>query len=444
MRTGPSRPVRIVSGAAIAVAAAAACLSAAPARAQAPGATHVASGQEIADFNRARAGRPLWFTQPGRQADVLLELLASAQLDGLDPSRYRLGALARAVRAARSGNRAAVQRADMMLSQALVAYARDLKRPQNLGVVYVDPELRPSPPSPRAILEAAAEAPSLERFVATMGWMHPIYGELRNALMRRPLSPQQRELGRINLERARELPAGGGRHVVVNSAAQRLYMYENGQVVDSMRVVVGKPKYPTPLMSALIRYAALNPYWFVPPDLAAERIAPNVVKLGLGYLREKGYQVVDDFVPNPRIIDPSIIDWNAVAEGRSTVLVRQLPGPHNAMGRMKFMFPNNEGIYLHDTPDKELLSEAARMFSGGCVRLEDAPRFGRWLFGRSLDPKGVGAEQKVDLERPVPVYLTYLTAVPSGSSLTFFDDIYGRDASRLAQLRSERGFTALR
>jgi murein L,D-transpeptidase YcbB/YkuD len=114
------------------------------------------------------------------------------------------------------------------------------------------------------------------------------------------------------------------------------------------------------------------------------------------------------------------------------------------MGRMKFMFPNAQGIYLHDTPDRELLSEAARLFSGGCVRLEDAPRLGRWLFGRPLNPKGARPEQKVMLPTPVPVFLTYLTAVPSGSDLTFYDDIYGRDAVRLAQLRGGRAFAVSR
>ena len=106
--------------------------------------------------------------------------------------------------------------------------------------------------------------------------MHPIYGALRNALAAGVMSAEQRRQVRINLERARELPAGNGRHIVVNSAAQRLFMYEDGEVVDSMRVVVGKPVYPTPMMAAYIRFASLNPYWYVPPDLAAERIAPNV------------------------------------------------------------------------------------------------------------------------------------------------------------------------
>jgi murein L,D-transpeptidase YcbB/YkuD len=209
-------------------------------------------------------------------------------------------------------------------------------------------------------------------------------------------------------------------------------MYENGEVVDSMRVVVGKPIYPTPMMAAYIRFANLNPYWYVPPDLAAERIAPNVVKLGLPYLQRQGYEVVSDFVEHPDIIDPTTIDWQAVADGKQKVLIRQLPGPHNSMGRIKFMFPNSEGVYLHDNPERELFEQAARLYSGGCVRLEAAWRLSRWLFDRDLTWKGAGTEEKVPLAKPVPVYITYLTAVPDGSQIAFLDDVYGRDKARMA------------
>jgi L,D-transpeptidase YcbB len=264
--------------------------------------------------------------------------------------------------------------------------------------------------------------------------MNSTYGQLRRALLaRRYSSDEQRSTLALNLERARALPAGKGRYVVVNAAAQRLYMYEDGQVVDNMRVVVGKPKHATPMMTAFIRYAALNPYWNVPTDLARERIIPGVLKSGPSYLRSKGYQVLSDWTDNATVIDPRSVDWKAVADGREDVRLRQLPGPGNAMGRMKFMFPNLEGVYLHDTPEKELLTEAARLFSGGCIRLEDAPRLGRWLFGRPLKPQGAKAEQTVPLPVPVPLYVTYLTAVPSGTSIAYFDDIYGRDAARLAQ-----------
>ena len=431
MRTGPKRPVRIFSirggFAAIALATASVVLPA-PAVAQTP---IIAAGKQgISDFYAARHGRPLWFSQAGRQVDDLLEILNSAQIDDLQPEKYRTDRLTRAVWAAQSGEPKAVRRADMMLSQALVDYVRDLRQPGETGVIYVDPELKPGPPSPRAILEAAERAPSLERYVAEMRWTHPIYAQLRREMMQgASLSPEQRDLVRINLERARELPARG-KHILVNAAAQRLFMYDNGEVVDTMRVVVGKPVYPTPMMAAYIRYTALNPYWYVPADLGAERIAPNVVKSGLTYLRKHGYEVVSDFDAQPQVLDAATVDWKAVADGRTKVLMRQLPGPGNSMGRMKFMFPNAQGIYLHDTPDKELLTEASRLFSGGCVRLEDAPRLGRWLYGKELEPKGAGTELKIPLEDKVPVFITYLTAVPEGSDIAFFDDIYGRDRAR--------------
>lgn len=401
-----------------------------------------AGGQSTADFYKAR-GRTLWFSQPGRQTELLLDLMASAENDGLDPNRYRAEELRRIIRsAADSGNRRAVRKADALLSEAFVNYVRDLRTSADTGVIYVDQELRPRAPSARAILEEVAEAPSLETYVAEMGWMNPIYVQLRQALATGQYGPDKRDLLRVNLERARELPAGRGKYVLVNAAAQRLFMMENGQVADSMRVVVGKPIYPTPMMAAYIRFANLNPYWYVPADLAAERIAPNVLKQGFKYLDRQGYQVVSDFVDNPKIYDPSEIDWQAVADGRQKILVRQLPGPHNSMGRIKFMFPNSVGVYLHDNPERELFEQAARLYSGGCVRLEAAWRLSHWLFGRDLSWQTAGTEEEVTLQKPVPVYITYLTAVPDGSSVAFLDDVYGRDAKRIAAMGSDRSVAA--
>ena len=164
MRTGPQRPVRIFSffgGAATAITLATASLVL-PSPANAQTAVVAAGAQGIFDFYAARQGRPIWFSQNGRQVDALLEILNSAEIDGLRPERYRVDLLTRAVWAAQSGKPKAVRRADLMLSQALVAYVRDLRQPGNVGVIYVDPELKPGPPSPRAILEAASSAPSLE------------------------------------------------------------------------------------------------------------------------------------------------------------------------------------------------------------------------------------------------------------------------------------------
>jgi len=395
---------------------------------------------EIAQFYRARDGAPLWFApSSGPAADQFIQLLASAQADHLNPRRYDIRGLARAAADARTGNPPAVQRAEAMLSNAFVTYARDLRHDPGVGVIYVDHELKPSPPSPLELLNAAAHAPSLGDYVQQMGWMNPIYAKLRQAIASRLYrTPAEFRLLQLNLERARALPAGKGRYVIVNPPAARLYMYENGEVVDSMRVVAGRPDpiAQTPMMNAFIRFIALNPYWNSPPDITSRKLAPTILKEGRAYFTKRGYDLVDQFGPNAHVLDPMSVDWKAVAAGKVQVNLRQRPGPANSMGKMKFMFPNAQGIWLHDTPEKEKIEDAARLESNGCVRLEDAPRFARWLFnGRPPSPKGARPEQKVDLPQLVPVYITYLTAVPSGSSIVYFDDFYGKDRQqRLAAL----------
>jgi murein L,D-transpeptidase YcbB/YkuD len=200
-----------------------------------------------------------------------------------------------------------------------------------------------------------------------------------------------------------------GRFVLVDAASARLFMVEDGQVRDSMRVIVGKADAQTPTITSQIYYATLNPYWNVPDDLARTIIAPNVLKYGVGYLAVRRYEVLDSFGDQANRIDPSEVDWKAVAAGRAAIKVRQLPGPGNSMGEVKFGFPNAHGIFLHDTPKKELFYGAERALSNGCVRLEDAPRLARWLLGR--DPSALDAdvpEQHVALPRAMPIYITYL------------------------------------
>ena len=389
----------------------------------------------ITDFYRSRGGAPLWFSPTaGNASQQLLQQLSTAWADGLNPNRYRVNALSKAVQAASRGNPAAVQRAEVMLSEAFIIYARDLKRDPNVGIIYVDPELRPTPPSPRNLLQQAAASGSIAKYVARMGWMSPVYAQLRQALASRMYNGEyQRRVLATNLERARALPSGSHRYVIVNPPAQRLYMYENGQVVDSMRVIAGKPApaiAQTPMMNAFIRFTVLNPYWNAPADITAQRLAPNVLKQGRSYLKAKGYNVMSDWSDNARVVDPGTVDWKAVVAGRVPIRLRQNPGPANSMGKMKFMFPNKQGIWLHDTPEKEKLEEAGRLASNGCVRLEDAPRFARWLFGRPLKAQGARPEQSVPLPGPVPIYITYLTAVPSASSIVYFDDVYGLDRGR--------------
>ena len=413
-----------------------AAMSIAPAHA----AAQAVNDAEIAAFYRARGGAPLWFSpRSGAAAQQLLQLLSTAQADNLNPKRYNVRGLARAVQDAQSGNPGAIQRAEAMLSAAFVAYASDQKHDPGVGIIYVDPELKPHPPSATELLTDAAKARSLSEYVGQMSWMNPIYARLRQAIAARLYrSDAERRLLFANLERARALPSGNGRYVIVNPPAARLYMYENGRVVDSMRVVAGRPDpvAQTPMMVAYIRYVALNPYWNSPADITAKRLAPTILKEGRAYFRNRGYELLSDWTPNAHVIDPMSINWHAVAAGQVKARLRQKPGPANSMGRMKFMFPNPQGIWLHDTPEREKIDEAARLQSNGCVRLEDAKRFERWLFnGRPPSAVGAKPEQKVNLPSPVPLYITYLTAVPSGTSIVYFDDFYGKDEGQMRSMR---------
>jgi len=158
-----------------------------------------------------------------------------------------------------------------------------------------------------------------------------------------------------------------------------------------------------------------------------------VLDQGLGYLKSRGYQVMAA-TGSGEMLDAAKVDWRAVAAGRASVQVRQLPGPLNSMGRIKIPFPNPADIYLHDTPNKDLFAQDDRTLSHGCIRLQDAERLGRWLLGRDPQAASRDPEQNVLLPAPVPIYVTYLTAHVEGGQLSLVDDIYRRDGE-VASLR---------
>ena len=198
-----------------------------------------------------------------------------------------------------------------------------------------------------------------------------------------------------------------GPYVLVDAASARLYMIEDGRVQDSMKVIVGKPETPTPALKDVINYETLNPYWHVTPDLARTLIAPNVLQQGTTYLTDRGYEVVSGWEADAHLIDADSVDWKAVAAGAAQVFVRQRPGPANSLGQFKFDLPNGDGIYLHDTPKKELFAQDVRTLSHGCVRLEDAPRLARWLLGKN-PPAASVPEENILLPHPVPITISYL------------------------------------
>jgi len=241
----------------------------------------------------------------------------------------------------------------------------------------------------------------------------------------------------INMERAYRLPSTRtfDRYVVVDSGAAEAYLFDRDRIADGMRVIVGSRETKTPMMAVLMRNAKANPYWNVPPELVKSLTAKKVKEQGLSYFRDFHYEVLSDWGADAELIDPKTINWKGVASGKvkPTMRVRQLPGPWNSMGEMKFEMPNDYGIYLHDTPLKEKFA-GDRWISNGCVRLEDYRRFASWVFGRVPQPTSA-REQYIELPRPVPIYMTYLTVEPSSShGVVFRPDPYGFDALAMPQM----------
>ena len=387
---------------------------------------------DVASFYASRSG-PIWLTTGADSpaARELIGVLKRAALDGL-PEGPVLAAQAEQILArAESGDADALAAADQALSAAWVKYVHAIQTPPS-GMTYADKWVTPRRDSAATILTRTAAASSLAAYVRTVSQVNPIYAELRDAAW----ASAQANGGQLDprvlasLDRVRDVPPEG-RYVMVDAAGARLYMIENGQIADSMKVIVGKadPSTQTPMLASTIYYATLNPYWHVSSELVRSTIARNVLGQGLGYLRSHGYDVL---APDGsgEILDPASVNWRAVASGSETVRVRQRPGPLNSMGKIKIGFPNPADIYLHDTPNKSLFAQDDRNLSHGCIRLQDAERLGRWLLERDPQADSDDPEQQVLLPAPVPIYVTYLTAHVDGGQLSFVDDIYGRDAQR--------------
>jgi len=387
---------------------------------------------DVASFYASRSG-PIWLTTGADSpaARELIGVLKRAALDGLPEGPVLAAQAEQMLARAESGDADALAAADQALSAAWVKYVHAIQTPPS-GMTYADKWVTPRRDSAATILARTAAASSLAAYVRTVSQVNPIYAELRDAAW----ASAQANGGQLDprvlasLDRVRDVPPEG-RYVMVDAAGARLYMIENGQIADSMKVIVGKadPSTQTPMLASTIYYATLNPYWHVSSELVRSTIARNVLGQGLGYLRSHGYDVL---APDGsgEILDPASVNWRAVASGSETVRVRQRPGPLNSMGKIKIGFPNPADIYLHDTPNKSLFAQDDRNLSHGCIRLQDAERLGRWLLERDPQADSDDPEQQVLLPAPVPIYVTYLTAHVDGGQLSFVDDIYGRDAQR--------------
>lgn len=398
--------------------------------------TLLGTANEVSAFYGKWNAQPIWLRAGPDSAIVsgLIAILQRAPFDGLAAGPQLAAQVQAAAASARSGKPADIAAADRIISTAWVQYVQAIKRPTT-GMYYAYQTLAPQGRRADQILLTAAASKSLESHIQTVSNINPLYAAIRDAGYAEAraagqLTPDARLLA--NLDRARSIP-GTGRVAVVEIASQRLLVFENGVPVDSMKIIVGTSKYSTPLIASYISYVTLNPYWDSPDHLVKEAIAPNVLRQGFGYLKARGYEAMADWSPDAAVLPPEKVDWKAVAAGKIQLRIRQKPGPDNFMATMKIPFVNDDDIYLHDTPTKSLFAKSNRALSNGCVRLEAAPRFARWLL-HGRDPVAAAPdlpEQHVKLPQSVPVYLTYLTAQPEGGKLTYLADVYGLDKAAI-------------
>jgi len=246
----------------------------------------------------------------------------------------------------------------------------------------------------------------------------------------------------VNLERWRWLPQDlGSRYILVNIPAFELEVVVDGTRELEMRVIVGRQYRRTPVFSGSMTYLVLNPYWNVPPGIATADILPRL-RQDPGYLAAQNMKLLRQVDGRIEEVDPYGVDWTSVTARTFRYQLRQDPGPTNSLGRVKFMFPNEFNVSLHDTPARELFARTARSFSSGCIRLERPLDLAAYLLRDlpSWTPEAVNdavarlRDHTVRLSTPMPIHLLYWTAWVEDDRIHFRPDIYQRDPPLAAAL----------
>ena len=273
-----------------------------------------------------------------------------------------------------------------------------------------------------------------------------VVGKRTLAALNVPLKERIRQI-ELNMERWRWIPHDlGERYLLVNIADYQLSVVENHRKVMDMKVVVGRNFRHTPVFSDVMKYLVINPYWNVPTKIAVKDLLPRARK-DHTYLNKMGFKVYSSWKEDATELDAASIDWAKIAPDSFVFRLRQEAGPANALGRVKFMFPNRFAVYLHDTPSKNMFKRTHRGFSSGCIRLEKPLELAAYLLqGQAGGTRGEIAAAIASGERivlpvkaKIDIHLLYWTAwVDDSGILHFRDDIYGRDLPLAAALKERQ------
>lgn len=399
--------------------------------------------RDVVAFYELTNRRPVWVDAHGRPtpaARTALAHLRAVQEDGLDPDDYRGTALeAEATALEQNGARTPDDATafDLALTTSVLRFMRDLHvgrlDPREMGFDLdhiVEPHDFP------ALLQTAIADASFDQIVDGLRPRFAQYAALKRMLVKHlPSDPVRSRRIALAMERLRWLPElSGQRLIVVNIPMFHLWAFDadrgDGASAIDMAVIIGRADAGrTPVFASRMTAIVINPYWNVPDSIARNEILPRLAR-NRNYLARNHMEMIGD---------------------GSSRRIRQVPGPWNALGRLKFEFPNLFSVYLHGTPAPKLFRKARRDFSHGCIRVEDPERLAEWVLSdqsewsraRLRSAIAEGATRTVPVAQPPHIVMFYLTAmvVPGESDVTFADDIYGHDARLEAWLKEKRGFS---
>ncbi len=392
----------------------------------------------IIGFYRLNNFRPVWVSSEGLndKARRTLALLGQAEQEGLSASDYLppgLGSFSDDL-SDMKGDVVSLARLDIGLTAIALRYAQHLHSgrivPKKLSGYY---DIEPPALNLGQTLNELSWRAQPDIYLSSLAPPHPAYSAMKASLNSRA-EPGDVEKLVLNMERLRWLPRElGQRHIFVNQAAFELRIIDGEDTTWRTRVIVGTPETQTTVFSDEMETVVINPYWSVPQSIIRYEMIPRLAK-DHRYLDRKGFEVVNE---KGRIVSSKSVNWWAHGDN-IPFAVRQPPGANNALGRVKFLFPNSHSIYMHDTPAKELFAEPVRAFSHGCVRVENPRELAEHTLGwdrKRIDNMIATSQNRgISLDKHIPVHLQYFTAWPDESGkIVFYSDVYERDA-RLAKV----------